>query len=112
MKSFKLFLILVLFLGTASTSFAVIYQKIGFPYKVMVYCACDINKAEDRKTIKITRESPRVLEFEFNGKKYSAMLLAYGAIYVKIPGKNPKLLSFNVNRFKQRTFIGPRYQFE
>jgi hypothetical protein len=71
-----------------------------FPFKAFVYKSVHVQTAADRAGVTVSKETPYIYEFTYQGKKYKAELFVYGAIYLEREGQNPLLISFDIRDFR------------
>ncbi|MGA2141844.1 MAG: hypothetical protein ABSG94_05410 [Brevinematales bacterium] len=89
----------LIFMFVQSIGFGFSYKEPIFPYKAFVWQGARI-PASDLQNVTITKETPYVIEFTYQGKKYKATLFVYGAIYLERPDSLPLLISFDIKEYK------------
>lgn len=82
-----------------SASYSFTMPDIGFPLKGLIYESLNIPNA-DLTNLVVSKDTHDTFEFTYQTKKYKALLFPYGAIYMEREGRNPVLLSFDVNEFR------------
>jgi hypothetical protein len=96
----KFLFVILLLIGSLAYSFEI--RDGGFPLKGLVFDALRMPQ-EERKNVSITKDTAKILEFTYQGKKYRAEVFVYGAIYLEREGQNPLLISFDIRDYR---FIG------
>lgn len=96
---FKFFVVSSLIFFCIGLSYPLEYKDVGFPFKAIVYKSLGITYTES-KQVNITKDTAKIFEFTYGGKKYRAEAYVYGAIYVEREGENPLLLSFDIRDFR------------
>ncbi len=99
MKLWRTLFIVILFSFIFSLSYGFQMPDIGFPFKAFIYQTLQISISEI-SNITVTKETPTIYEFSYQGKKYKAQLFVYGAIYFEREGQNPLLISFDIREFR------------
>jgi|GEM_PF-1885543 hypothetical protein len=89
----------LLFMFVQSISFGFSYREVVFPFKAFVWQGAKIPPSE-LQNVTITKETPYVLEFSYQSKKYRASLFVFGAIYLERPDQMPLLISFDIQDYK------------
>ncbi len=90
---------IILFIFMQSLSFGFSYREVVFPFKGFVWQGARISQAE-LPNVTITKETPYILEFTYQGKKYKATLFTFGAIYLERQDQLPLLITFDVKEYK------------
>jgi hypothetical protein len=99
MKLWRTLFIVILFSLIFSISNGMEIPNIGFPFKAFIYQTLQIPMS-GVSNITVTKETPTIYEFTYQGKKYRAQLYVYGAIYFEREGQNPLLLCFDIREFR------------
>ncbi len=91
---------LLIFLSVYSAGFSFHFADVVFPFKGFAYHGAGIPLADVQNVI-VTKETPYVLEFTYQGGNYKATLFTFGAVYLERPNKqNPILITFDMADYK------------